>query len=40
MLEIVTSTGAMDVGSIVGSITSGGVGSGVMMAIISVIKMR
>jgi len=38
MLGIITSTGGMDVGSIVGSIASGGVGGGVLMAIIGVIK--
>ena len=38
MLGIITSTGGMDIGSIVGSIASGGVGGGVLMAIIGVIK--
>ncbi|MCP4229360.1 MAG: hypothetical protein GY771_04340 [bacterium] len=38
MLGISTGAGGMDIGSIVGSIASGGVGGGVLMAIIGVIK--
>lgn len=33
-----TSGGGMDIGSILGSIASGGVGGGVLMAIIGIIK--
>ena len=38
MLGIDTGGGAMDVSGIIGSIASGGVGGGVLMAIIGVIK--
>ncbi len=38
MLGIMTSSGGMDVASIVGSLASGGVGGGVLMAIIGLIK--
>ena len=38
MLGIETGSGAMDVSGIIGSIASGGVGGGVLMAIIGVIK--
>ncbi|MDY0092967.1 MAG: hypothetical protein RBT80_09740 [Candidatus Vecturithrix sp.] len=38
LLGITTATGGVDLASIVGSIASGGVGGGVLMAIIGVIK--
>ena len=38
MLGIATGGGDMDIGSIVGSIASGGVGGGALMAIIGIIK--
>lgn len=38
LLGIATGGGGMDIGSIVGSIASGGVGGGVLMAIVGVIK--
>jgi hypothetical protein len=38
LLGIATTTGGMDLASIVGSIAGGGVGGGVLMAIIGVIK--
>lgn len=38
MLGIATSTGGMDMASVVGSIAGGGVGGGVLLAIIGVIK--
>ena len=38
MLGIAAGGGGMDIGSIVGSIASGGVGGGVLMVIIGVIK--
>ncbi len=38
LLGITTTTGGVDLASIVGSIASGGVGGGVLMAIIGVIK--
>ncbi|MDD3641171.1 MAG: hypothetical protein PHE81_01980 [Atribacterota bacterium] len=38
MLGVATQTGGTDIASIVGSIASGGVGGGVLMAIIGFIK--
>lgn len=38
MLGIMTSTGGMDVASIVGNLAGGGVGGAVLMAIIGVLK--
>ena len=38
ILGIATGGGSMDIGSIIGSIASGGVGGGVLMAIIGAIK--
>ena len=38
MLGMATGSGGMDLGSIIGSLASGGVGGGVLMAIIGVIK--
>lgn len=38
ILGISTGTGDMDIGSIIGSIASGGVGGGALLAIIGVIK--
>ena len=38
MLGIATGSGDMDIGSIVGSVVSGGVGGGALMAIIGIIK--
>lgn len=38
MLGIATSTGGMDMASVVGSIAGGGVGGGVLLAIVGVIK--
>jgi len=38
MLGIATASGGMDIGSIVGSLASGGVGGGALMVIIGVIK--
>ena len=38
MLGIATSSGGMDVASIVGSLASGGVGGGVLLAIIGMLK--
>ncbi len=38
MLGVATSTGGMDVASIVGSLASGGVGGGVLMVIVGMIK--
>ena len=38
MLGIATGTGGLDLASIIGSIAGGGVGGGVLMAIIGVIK--
>lgn len=38
LLGIATGSGGMDLASIVGSIASGGVGGGVLMAIIGLIK--
>ncbi len=38
MLGVSTGTGGMDIGSILGSIGSGAVGGGVLMAVIGMIK--
>ena len=38
MLGIATGSGGMDIGSIVGSVASGGVGGGALLAIIGIIK--
>jgi len=38
LLGVSTGTGGMDIGSIIGSIASGGVGGGVLMAIIGMIR--
>ena len=38
MLGVSTGGGGMDIGSIIGSIASGGVGGGVLMAIIGIIR--
>ena len=38
MLGMATGAGEMDIGGIIGSIASGGVGGGALMAIIGVIK--
>ncbi len=38
MLGVATGGGGMDIGSIIGSIASGGVGGGVLMAIIGIIR--
>jgi uncharacterized membrane protein YeaQ/YmgE (transglycosylase-associated protein family) len=38
MLGIATGSGDMDIGSIVGSVASGGVGGGVLLAIIGAVK--
>jgi len=38
MLGVATASGGMDIGSIVGSLASGGVGGGALMVIIGVIK--
>lgn len=38
MLGVSTGTGDMDIGSIIGSIASGGVGGGALLAVIGVVK--
>ena len=40
LLGIATGSGGMDIGSIVGSIASGGVGGGALMAIVGLIKQQ